>query len=112
VESGARVDGDVGIVGGVLKREEGAIVGGKVVDSSSGHAGATKVTVHDGEVSTEVQSGGKRGSGRSRLTEAVSSLGQSVTNMSLLFVFGCVLLALATRKMEMLRLEVAARPMK
>jgi predicted membrane protein len=32
--------------------------------------------------------------------------------MSLLFVFGCVLLALATRKMETLRVEVAARPMK
>jgi predicted membrane protein len=111
VESGARVDGDVGIVGGVLKREEGAIVGGKVVDSSSGHAGATKVTVHDGEVSTEVETK-KRTSGRSRLTEAVSSFGHSVSNMSLLFVFGCVLLALATRKMETLRVEVAARPMK
>jgi hypothetical protein len=32
--------------------------------------------------------------------------------MSLLFVFGCVLLALATGRMDRLRLETAARPMR
>ena len=113
VESGARVDGDVGIVGGALKREEGAIIGGTIVNNASGHdRGRVNVSVHDGDVSTEVEGGRKRESGRSRLTEAVHSFGQSVTNMSLLFVFGCVLLALATRKMETLRVEAAARPMK
>ena len=112
VVSGARVDGDVGIVGGALKREEGAIIGGKVVDSANGQHGNVKVTMHDGEVSTEVEGDRKRASGRGRLTEAVHSFGQSVTNMSLLFVFGCVLLALGTRKMETLRVEAAARPMK
>ena len=113
VESGARVDGDVGIVGGALKREEGAIIGGTIVNNASGHdRGRVNVSVHDGDVSTEVEGGRKRESGRSRLTDAVHSFGQSVTNMSLLFVFGCVLLALATRKMETLRAEAAARPMK
>jgi hypothetical protein len=112
VVRGARVDGDVGIVGGALKREEGAIIGGKVVDSANGKHGNVKVSMHDGEVSTEVEGGRKRASGRARLTEAAHSFGQSVTNMSLLFVFGCVLLALGTRKMEMLRIEAAARPMK
>jgi hypothetical protein len=112
VMSGARVDGDVGIVGGALKREEGAIIGGKVVDSGSGKHGNVKVSMHDGEVSTEVEGARKRESGRSRLTEAAHSFGQSVTSMSLLFVFGCVLLALGTRKMETLRVEAAARPMK
>jgi hypothetical protein len=113
VESGARVDGDVGIVGGALKREEGAIIGGKIVNNASGHdGGRVKVSVHDGDVSTEVEGGRKRESGRARLTEAVHSFGQSITNMSLLFVFGCVLLALGTRKMETLRVEAAARPMK
>ena len=113
VVSGARVDGDVGIVGGALKREEGAIIGGKVVDSANGQHGDVKVTMKDGEVSTGVEeSGHKRSSGRARLTESVHSFGQSVTNMSLLFVFGCVLLALGTRKMEVLRVEAAARPMR
>lgn len=112
VVSGARVDGDVGIVGGALKREEGAIIGGKVVDSANGQHGNVKVSMHDGEVSTEIEGSRKRTSGRARLTDAVHSFGQSVTNMSLLFVFGCVLLALGTRKMETLRVEAAARPMK
>lgn len=112
VVSGARVDGDVGIVGGALKREEGAIIGGKVVDSGSGKHGNVKVSMHDGEVSTEVEGSRKRESGRSRISEAAHSFGQSVTNMSLLFVFGCVLLALGTRRMETLRVEAAARPMK
>ncbi len=112
VVSGARVDGDVGIVGGVLKREEGAIIGGKVVDSGSGKHGNVKVSMHDGEVSTEVEGSRKRESGPSRISEAAHSFGQSVTNMSLLFVFGCVLLALGTRRMETLRVEAAARPMK
>ena len=101
VESGARVDGDVGIVGGALKREEGAIIGGKIVNNATDHDdGRVKVSVHDGDVSTAVEGGRKRDSGRSRLSEAVHSFGQSITNMSLLFVFGCVLLALGTRKME------------
>lgn len=113
VESGARVDGDVGIVGGALKREEGAIIGGKIVNNSTDHDdGRVKVSVHDGDVSTSVEGGRKGDSGRSRISEAVHSFGQSMTNMSLLFVFGCVLLALGTRKMETLRLEAAARPMK
>lgn len=112
VVSGARVDGDVGIVGGALQREEGAIIGGKVVDSGSGKHGNVEVSMHDGEVSTEVEGSRKRESGRSRLSEAAHSFGQSVTNMSLLFVFGCVLLALGTRRMETLRVEAAARPMK
>jgi len=112
VARGARVDGDVGIVGGSLKREEGAVIGGKVVNSADGH-GSAKVTVHGGEVSTEVDDHGrKRSSGRSRLSEAAHAFGQSVTNMSLLFVLGCVALALGTRKMETLRIEAAARPMK
>ena len=113
VASGARVDGDVGIVGGALKREEGAIIGGKIVNNDSGHdSGNVKVSVHDGEVSSQVEGGRKRDSGRSRLSEAAHAFGQSITNMSLLFVFGCVVLALGTRKMETLRIEAAAHPMK
>ena len=113
VENGARVDGDVGIVGGSLKRESGSIIGGKVVDKDSGNAGAVKVSrKHDGGTETHVEEGSKRSSGRSRLADAAEDFGRQVTNMSLLFVLGCVLLALGTKKMDILRTEVAARPMK
>lgn len=112
VARGARVDGDVGIVGGSLKREEGAIIGGNVVNSAEDH-GNVKLHLNDGAISTEVDGhGNKRSSGRSRLSEAAHSFGESLTKMSLLFVLGCVALALGTRKMETLRIETAARPMK
>ena len=112
VERGGRVDGDVGIVGGALKREEGSIVGGKVVNNNDQH-GKVKVTrSSDGNVESEVEEGSKPSSGRSPLGDAAHDFGQSVTNVSLLFVLGCVLLALATRKMDTLRVEIAARPMR
>ncbi|MBS2019772.1 MAG: polymer-forming cytoskeletal protein [Deltaproteobacteria bacterium] len=110
VESGARVDGDVGIVGGALKREDGAIIGGKVVDSGKGDHGNVKVSVHDGDVSASVEE--SKHPTRSRIGQAAHDFGQSITRMALLFVLGCVLLALATNKMESLRLEAAARPMR
>ncbi len=87
------------------------IVGGKVVDSSKGHGGSIRVSHSDGGTETSVQEGKKK-PGRTRLSEAVHDFGQSITNMSLLFVLGCVLLALATRKMDTLRSEIASRPMR
>jgi len=111
VERGARVDGDVGIVGGSLKREDGAVIGGKVVDKDDKRAGKVKVSVADGSVSTSVEEGDKHSS-RSRIGQAAHDFGQSITRMALLFVLGCVMLALANRRMESLRLEAAARPMR
>jgi hypothetical protein len=111
IENGARVDGNVGVVGGAVKTEDGAIVGGKIVDRE--HKGNVKVSVHDGDVhATVTEDAGDRSHGRSRLAEAAHSFGRKVTAMSLLFVFGCVLLALATGRMERLRVETAARPMR
>jgi len=112
VDNGARVDGDVGIVGGSLKREEGAVIGGKVVDSADeGKKGRVNVAMKDGELSTSVHEGSREGR-RSTFTETAHEVGQAVTRMALLFVLGCVLLALAGRRMETIRVETAARPMK
>lgn len=111
VEKGARVDGDVGIVGGALKREEGAIIGGKIVDNAHDKPGNVKVTVKDGEVSSDVSEEAHRPR-RSKVAELAHDFGQAVTRMALLFVLGCVLLALGPRRMETLRVETAARPMK
>jgi hypothetical protein len=111
VESGGRVDGDVGVVGGALKREDGAIIGGNVVDKSAGDHGKIKIKAKDGTVSSSVEKeDGPHG--RNRLAEKVHSFGQSMTKMALLFVLGCVFLALATGRMEKLRVEAAARPMR
>lgn len=113
IEDGARVDGDVAVMGGSVKREEGAIIGGKLVDRE--HKGRVKVSLDDGNVSTSVKTDDgddRRSQPRSRIADAAHSFGRKVTAMSLLFVFGCVLLALATGRMERLRIEAAARPMR
>ena len=49
---------------------------------------------------------------RSRLSRAAHDVGSALTRMALLFVFGCIMLALAPQRMEKLRLEAAARPMR
>ncbi len=106
VEKGGRIDGDVAVAGGSLKREKGAIIGGRVIDDR--HAG--KVTIHDGgEKDAATDASESKGS---RLSRVVHALGRSLTKMSLLFVLGCVLLALAAPRMEKLRVEVASRPMR
>lgn len=89
VEDGARVDGDVNVVGGSLQRGPGAIVGGSV--------------------STELRGDDEEGWSLGRLA---SDAGDAVTRMALLFLLGAVLLALAPTRMEALKVEVAARPMR
>jgi hypothetical protein len=108
IEKGGRVDGDVGVAGGSLKREDGAIVGGRIVDDR--HHGKVKIRAGDKGVTTEVSEGSS--SGRSRLSAAAHEFGRSLTRMALLFVLGCVLLALAAPRMEKLRVEIASRPMR
>lgn len=110
IEKAARVDGHVAAMGGAVKSEDGAIIGGSVVDDR--HKGNVKVSVDDdGDVHTTVD-GEDRSSKSGKLQSAAQSFGRKVTAMSLLFVFGCVLLALLTGRMERLRIETAARPMR
>jgi hypothetical protein len=110
IEKGARVDGHVAAMGGSVKSEDGAIIGGSVVDDH--HKGNVKVSIDDdGDVHTSVD-GVDHSSPGGRIQSAAQSFGRKVTAMSLLFVFGCVLLALLTGRMERLRIETAARPMR
>lgn len=110
VEKDGRIDGDVGVAGGSVKREEGAVIGGRIVDDQ--HKGSVKVTAGDGGTKTEVTPAAEPSATRSRFSEAVHEFGQSMTRMALLFVLGCVLLALLAPRMEKMRVEIAARPMR
>lgn len=96
LDKGARVDGDVGTVGGNLYRAPGAHVGGDVTQNHN-------LYLHVGEHS---------GASASRLEHVAKRVGGALTRTALLFVFGAVLLALATRRMDLLTLEVAKRPMR
>lgn len=108
VERDGRIDGDIGIVGGTLKREEGAVIGGRVVDEN--HKGHIHVTAGDRGTKTEVAP--DEAPARSRIFQVIQEVGQSMTRMALLFVLGCVLLALLAPRMERLRVEIASRPMR
>lgn len=111
VQKGARIDGKVGVVGGAVKREEGAIIGGTIVDDE--HKGNVKVKLDHGQVTTESAPSVESDEHEPRtFAERAHAFGRKVTNMALLFVLGSVLLALLTKRMETLRIEIASRPMK
>ena len=83
VEDDARIDGQVGVVGGVLHRGHGAKVG-------------SAMTVGDHDSRPGV----------------LQAIGDALTRSALLFVFGAVLFALAGGRMDRLRAEGAAKPMR
>lgn len=104
VKKGARVDGDVSVVGGSFDAEDGSTVKGDV-DVIGG-----KARRGDGNVGIRLSRGDDL---RPRGFMALASdFGGSVTRMALLFLFGTVLLALATGRMDAMQGEVAARPMR
>jgi hypothetical protein len=98
LDKGANVEGDVSCLGGALSRDPGSHIGGDVTvqggaDSGGGHGGS-----HEDH--------------RSFIARAGDSMMTGVRIAAVLFVIGTVLLALTGRRMDMLRGEVAARPMK
>ncbi len=103
IDDGATVDGDVGVVGGVLTRQPGAIIHGDVVKG--------KGAKHDVKIDLEDPNSTDNSPGFS-IHRTTRSIGSALTRSAILFVFGAMLLALATDRMEKLRAEIAARPMK
>lgn len=107
VEDGATVDGDVGVVGGVLRRAPGAVIGGKVVDQKSKDKGKSGEAIEIGDVhhDGDVHAG-------NWLARKTRDVGSALTRMAVLFVFGAILLSLAGRRMDLMKAEAAARPMR
>lgn len=102
---GARVDGDATVLGGTLSIEDDASIAGDVAVLGG------KVDRKDGSDVGKIST--------SALTRAsaegkglLAGISRALSRTALLFVFGAVLLALATRRMEDMEKEVAARPMR
>jgi hypothetical protein len=114
----AQVDGDVSTLGGVLRRSDQAVVGGAIESRGGPNNGEDEDDDDDHGVA------GYHGPdiridhdhGRSHSVHGVrsflSDLGGALAHSAMLFVFGSVLLALASRRMETLRVEAASRPMR
>jgi hypothetical protein len=110
VDNGARVDGDVGVMGGSLRKGEGAFIGGDV--KKVGHHGRDKAghKLHIG--SSDGHADEHPAPPASRMARIASQVGGAITRAAMLFVFGTMFLALASRRMETLQAEMAARPMR
>ncbi len=117
IDSGAAVDGDVGVVGGNVTREDGARVGGTV------HEGMRRPRPHKSRASSRSATA-PAPAADSAVAVAVakpadppkaSLVRRAVDGLhavALFFVFGAVLLALAPDRMERLKVQVAAHPMR
>jgi hypothetical protein len=94
LDKGSKVDGDVSAIGGTLNRDPESTVGGDVTSKGSSEPNGSHEE-HKGIVA--------------RAGESVMG---GVRLAAVLFVIGTVLLALSGRRMDMLRAEVATRPMR
>jgi hypothetical protein len=107
VDDGATVDGDVSVVGGSLKRGDNAHIGGEARDDKGKIN--VNVNVDDNDEDTAEDAHQAKASWFSHV---MSETGSAITRSAFLFIFGAIFLALGTARMETLKTEIAARPMK
>jgi hypothetical protein len=91
-------------MGGALVRGRSSKIGGEVVTK-----GGSQRWIDGGKVEPGTSAPAKR---EKKVSYTLGEVGSSLTAAALLFVFGCVLLALGGSRMDMIRQEVAARPMR
>lgn len=99
VSDGGRIDGDVDVVGGSVTRGDKAVIGGDVHGRNAG---------------------GKRGDSddepglarHEKVRDTAAEVGGAFARAALLFVLGTVLLALAPQRMDALKTELVAHPMR
>ena len=114
LDKGAHVDGDVSCLGGELNRDPGSVVSGDVTVKGGHDTGNTAPDDGDDGPNPAVLHNGafSHGAAAHFLHRTATSFVDSVRLAALLFVIGTVLLALAGRRMDQLRGEVAMRPMR
>jgi hypothetical protein len=100
IDDGADVDGDVSVIGGSLHRGDKASIGGKARDDK----GEVKVSIDNDD--DDDKSSAKKHAG------FFAHVAESMSESALMFVFGAVLLALLTKRVDSLKVEVASRPMR
>jgi hypothetical protein len=95
VDDDASIDGDVAALGGELHRGSRAKIGGEV-----------KML---GDDSDDVDHSSSKAWGPRRI---VRTIGVQLTKTAFLFLLGAIVIALATRRMQLLQSEIALRPMR
>lgn len=104
IDKGGRVDGDTGVLGGILVRSEGAVIRGKVHRDGGEESDSFRgIEMHHDARPEPARTFGQRAS---------DVVGHMFSLFAVLFVFGSVLLALRSDRMEALRCEAGLRPMR
>lgn len=104
LKKGAHVVGNITTMGGEVEIDEGATVDGRI-GSLGGEVRRADKVVSSGYTLDDRDK--PHGEGN-----VFQRIGSAITAAAMLFVFGAVLLALCDRKMETLRVEAGARPMR
>ena len=112
LDKDSHIDGDVSCVGGEVARDPGSIVRGDVSVEGGHDTGNTSPGDDDDEPTAASSAHPQGGRPAGLLHGAAGSFVRSVRLAAVLFVIGTVLLALAGRRMDQLRGEVARRPMR
>jgi hypothetical protein len=110
IHKGAHVQGDATAVGGILTVDDGAKVDGEVsvVGGSLDKEGTPRIRLHIDDAVAGLHQAPTGGT----VSKLVDEAGHAVARGVMLFILGIVLLALGSRRMEILQGEVAARPMR
>ncbi|WP_437936477.1 hypothetical protein [Sorangium sp. So ce341] len=111
IHEGARVRGDVSTVGGPLTVADGASIDGDV-DVVGGPLRRGERARIRGDVNNDANPMDGDGSSAKGASTLARKAGNAVTRTAFLFAFGAVMLALWPRRMEALKVEIAARPMR
>lgn len=112
---GGHVEGPVSLLGGDLTLDDNAtlegsaqMLGGDVHRAAGAHmTGAIEHTKKHGHITIEDDRNGHEPE-----PSFIARAGNRLSNVAILFVFGTILLALAGTRMESMRVEVAARPVR
>lgn len=99
IDNGGRIDGDLDVTGGTVKRGEKAVIRGDVHGSGRGHAARG-----DGD--------GDGDDPESFIESKLASVGSAFARVAMMFVLGTILLALAPERMDALKAELVAKPMR
>jgi hypothetical protein len=115
---GSHVKGDIKIVGGAVEADEGAIVDRhpKVLGGVYRSPGHLQIRGPSGGADEEndihLESKSSNGTFKARVGRFGDSVMSIISGASILFLFGIVLLTLGKERAELMRLEIATRPMR
>jgi hypothetical protein len=116
VHPGAHVEGDMAVVGGEVTVDDDASIdgdlvtlGGELHRGPNARIGGEVKMVGDEVVGDDDENSLRA---RSPVLYVLRTIGSHITKTAFLFVLGAVVIAVATRRMQLLQSEIALRPMR